>query len=111
KNPGRYEIVAGERRWRASQRANIHEVPVHLTDLSDVEVLEVGLIENLQRQDLSPVEEAKGYQRLVDEFGHTQERMAEAVGKSRAHVANALRLLTLPYAVLTMLESGEITVG
>jgi ParB family chromosome partitioning protein len=109
--PGHFEIIAGERRWRAAQRAQVHEVPVHVTDLSDSETLEVALIENLQRQDLSAVEEARGYQRLVDEFGHTQERVGEIVGKSRAHVANTLRLLNLPFAVLTMLEEGKITAG
>jgi ParB family chromosome partitioning protein len=109
--PGHYEIIAGERRWRAAQRAQVHEVPVHLTDLSDAETLEVALIENLQRQDLSPVEEARGYQRLLDEFGHTQERVGEIVGKSRAHVANTLRLLNLPFSVLQMLEEGKITAG
>jgi ParB family chromosome partitioning protein len=109
--PGHFEIIAGERRWRAAQRAQVHEVPVHVTDLSDSETLEVALIENLQRQDLSSVEEARGYQRLVDEFGHTQERVGEIVGKSRAHVANTLRLLNLPFAVLTMLEEGKITAG
>jgi len=108
---GHYEIIAGERRWRAAQRAQVHEVPVHITDLSDAETLEVALIENLQRQDLSAVEEARGYQRLLDEFGHTQERVGEIVGKSRAHVANTLRLLNLPFAVLQMLEEGKITAG
>lgn len=108
---GHYEIIAGERRWRAAQLAQIHEVPVHVSDLSDAETLEVALIENLQRQDLSPVEEARGYQRLVEEFGHTQERVGEIVGKSRAHVANTLRLLHLPFAVLQMLEEGKITAG
>ena len=108
---GHYEIIAGERRWRAAQRAQVHEVPVHVTDLSDSETLEVALIENLQRQDLSPVEEARGYQRLLEEFGHTQERVGEIVGKSRAHVANTLRLLNLPFAVLQMLEEGKISAG
>jgi ParB family transcriptional regulator, chromosome partitioning protein len=109
--PGHYEIIAGERRWRAAQKAQVHEVPVHVSDLSDAETLEVALIENLQRQDLSPVEEARGYQRLLEEFGHTQERVGEIVGKSRAHVANTLRLLNLPFAVLQMLEEGKITAG
>ncbi len=109
--PGHYEIIAGERRWRASQQALVHEVPVHVVDLSDVEVLEVALIENLQRQDLSPIEEARGYRKLLDEFGHTQERVAEAVGKSRTHVANLIRLLTLPDSVQGLLDSGEISVG
>ena len=108
---GHFEIIAGERRWRAAQRAQVHEVPVHVSELSDAETLEVALIENLQRQDLSPVEEARGYQRLLDEFGHTQERVGEIVGKSRAHVANTLRLLNLPFAVLQMLEEGKITAG
>ena len=108
---GRYEIIAGERRWRASQRAQVHEVPVHVTNLSDAEVLEVALIENLQRQDLTAVEEARGYKRLVDDFGHTQERVAEVVGKSRAHVANILRLLTLPRAVQDLLDSGQMSIG
>ncbi len=109
--PGRYEIIAGERRWRASQRANVHEVPVHVTNLSDAEVLEVALIENLQRQDLTPVEEARGYKRLVEDFGHTQERVAEVVAKSRAHVANSMRLLTLPVAVLNLIDSGQMSMG
>ena len=108
---GRYEIIAGERRWRASQRAQVHEVPVHVTNLSDAEVLEVALIENLQRQDLTAVEEARGYKRLVDDFGHTQERVAEVVGKSRAHVANILRLLTLPRAVQDLLDIGQMSIG
>jgi ParB family chromosome partitioning protein len=109
--PGTYEIVAGERRWRAAQRANVHEVPVNLTDLSDSETLEVALIENLQRQDLSPVEEALSYKRLMDEFGHTAERLAEVMGKSRPHVSNLLRLLALPESVLTMLDNGQLTMG
>lgn len=109
--PGHYEIIAGERRWRAAQRAQLHEVPVHVSDLNDAETLEVALIENLQRQDLSPVEEARGYQRMLEEFGHTQERIGEIVGKSRAHVANTLRLLNLPFSVLQMLEEGKITAG
>lgn len=108
---GHYEIIAGERRWRAAQKAQVHEVPVHVSDLSDAETLEVALIENLQRQDLSPVEEARGYQRLLEEFGHTQERVGEIVGKSRAHVANTLRLLNLPFTVLQMLEEGKISAG
>lgn len=110
-NAGRYEIIAGERRWRASQRAQVHEVPVHVTNLSDAEVLEVALIENLQRQDLTAVEEARGYKRLLEDFGHTQERVAEVVGKSRAHVANTLRLLSLPRAVQDLLDNGHISVG
>ena len=110
-NAGRFEIIAGERRWRASQRAQVHEVPVHITNLTDAEVLEVALIENLQRQDLTAVEEARGYKRLLVDFGHTQERVAEVVGKSRAHVANTLRLLSLPRGVQDLLDSGQISVG
>ena len=109
--PGHYEIIAGERRWRASQQAQVHEVPVHVIELSDAEVLEVALIENLQRQDLSPVEEARGYRSLQDDFGHTQERVAEVLGKSRTHVANTMRLLSLPDAVQDLLDSAEISVG
>ncbi|MGZ6242364.1 MAG: ParB/RepB/Spo0J family partition protein, partial [Candidatus Binataceae bacterium] len=108
---GHYEIIAGERRWRAAQRAQVHEVPVQITDLTDVEVLEVALIENLQRQDLSPVEEALGYKRLQDEFGHTQEQLASSVGKSRAHVANTVRLLALPQSVLDLIEQGKLSAG
>ncbi len=109
--PGRYEIIAGERRWRAAQRAQVHEVPVHVSQLSDSEVLEVALIENLQRQDLTAVEEARGYKRLLEDFGHTQERVAEIVGKSRAHIANTLRLLTLPPPVQNLIDGGQISVG
>ncbi|MDX2224698.1 MAG: ParB/RepB/Spo0J family partition protein [Rhodospirillaceae bacterium] len=109
--PGRFEIIAGERRWRAAQRAQLHEVPAIVRELDDAQVLEIALIENLQRQDLSPAEEARGYKRLVDEFHHTQEQIAEIVGKSRAHVANTLRLLSLPSAVLDMLDQGKLNAG
>jgi ParB family chromosome partitioning protein len=109
--PGHYEIIAGERRWRAAQRAQVHQVPALVRDFTDKEVLEVALIENLQRQDLSPVEEARGYERLSKEFGHTQEHVGEIVGKSRAHVANMLRLLTLPAAVLDMVDKGQLSAG
>ena len=109
--PDRYEIIAGERRWRAAQGAKLHEVPVIVRDLSDREALEVALVENLQRQDLSPLEEADGYRRLMDDFSHTQEELAKAVGKSRSHVANMIRLLALPDPVKTMLEQGELTAG
>lgn len=108
---GRYEIVAGERRWRASQIAQIHEVPVIVRELNDQQALEVGLIENLQRQDLNPVEEALGYRRLMDEFGHTQEKAASILGKSRSHVANTIRLLTLPTRVIDMLRDGRLSAG
>lgn len=109
--PGNYEIIAGERRWRAAQLAQLHEVPVLVKVLSNKETLEVALVENLQREDLSPLEEAVGLQRLMDEFGHTQEALAKAVGKSRSHVANMLRLLGLPDAVKAMVDKGELSAG
>jgi len=108
---GQFEIIAGERRWRAAQQAKLHEVPVIVREFTDVEALEVGLIENLQRQDLSPIDEAQGYQRLLDEFHHTQEKLADVVGKSRSHVANTLRLLNLPQAVRDMVENGSLSAG
>ena len=108
---GAFEIIAGERRWRAAQMAQVHEVPVIVRDFDDRETLEVALIENLQRQDLSPLEEADGYKRLMDEFSHTQEVLAKALGKSRSHVANMLRLLTLPEAVKTMVDEGRLSAG
>ena len=101
-----YEIIAGERRWRAAQVAKLHEVPVIIKDLNDRESLEIGLIENLQRQDLSPLEEAQGYQRLMDEFSNTQDGLAQSLGKSRSHVANMLRLLGLPDGVKALLDEG-----
>jgi ParB family chromosome partitioning protein len=108
---GTYEIVAGERRWRAAQMARLHEVPVLVRDLDDSEVLELAIIENVQRADLNPVEEAQGYRQLMDRFGHTQEKLAEALGKSRSHIANLLRLLTLPDEVLTYLRDGKLSAG
>jgi ParB family chromosome partitioning protein len=108
---GAYEIIAGERRWRAAQQAGLHEVPVVIRELDDRAALEIALIENVQRQDLSPLEEAEGYQRLIDEFGHTQQVLSQAVGKSRSHVANMLRLLGLPDAVRTLLAEGKLSVG
>jgi ParB family chromosome partitioning protein len=111
KSPNSYEIIAGERRWRAAQKAKVHEVPVIIKDLNDQETLEIALIENLQRQDLSPLEEADGYQRLMQEFTHTQEVLAKAMGKSRSHVANTLRLLALPVSIKTMIEDGRLTAG
>ncbi|MFK7745014.1 MAG: ParB/RepB/Spo0J family partition protein [Roseobacter sp.] len=108
---GQYEIVAGERRWRAAQRAQLHEVPVVVRSFTDVEVLEVAIIENIQRADLNPIEEAAGYRQLMDRFGHTQEKMAEALGKSRSHIANLLRLLNLPEAVLEMVRGGDLSAG
>ena len=106
-----YEIIAGERRWRASKQAGLTQVPVIIKDFNDEETLEVSLIENLQRQDLNPLEEAQGYQRLLDEFHRTQEELASVVGKSRSHVANTLRLLELPDTVKKYLEQGAITAG
>ncbi|HXP31805.1 MAG TPA: ParB/RepB/Spo0J family partition protein [Stellaceae bacterium] len=109
--PEEYELLAGERRWRAAQRARLHEVPVMVRDLADREALEVALVENVQRQDLSALEEAAGYQRLIKEFGHTQEDLARAVGKSRSHIANTIRLLSLPDEVHELLEAGRIAAG
>lgn len=108
---GRFEIVAGERRWRAAQRAGLHEVPVLVRDFDDREAREAALIENVQRQDLNPVEEAAGYARLIEEFAHTQEDLARIVGRSRSHVANTLRLLRLPEAARALLASGALTAG
>ena len=108
--PG-YEIIAGERRWRASQLAQAHQVPVIIRDLDDTEVLEVALVENLQRADLTSLEEAEGYQRLLEEFGHTQEMLAALIGKSRAHIANMIRLLALPDTVRALLDDGSLSVG
>jgi len=109
--PGGYEIVAGERRWRAAQIAQLHEVPAVIREYSDTEVLEIAIIENIQRAELNPVEEAAGYQQLMDRFGHTQEKLATALGKSRSHIANLLRLLKLPDLVLDLLKSGAISSG
>jgi len=106
-----FEIIAGERRWRAAQQAQVHDVPVVVRDLTDSEALEIALVENIQRQDLTPLEEAEGYQRLMGEFHHTQEDLARAVGKSRPHVANMLRLLNLPDPVKLMLDDGRLTMG
>ena len=106
-----FEIIAGERRWRAAQAASLHQVPIIIRELTDREALEVALIENLQRQDLSPLEEAQGYRRLMDDFSHTQEELAKTVGKSRSHVANMMRLLTLPVPVKQMLDGGELSAG
>lgn len=106
-----YQIVAGERRWRAAQRAGLQKVPAVVRDVSDDKMLEIALIENIQRQQLNPVEEAKAYQNLIDNFGLTQEKVAERVGKTRPFVANYLRLLKLPRLILGYLESGKLTVG
>ncbi|KPA19833.1 Chromosome-partitioning protein ParB [Shimia sp. SK013] len=111
KGATKYEIVAGERRWRASQMAQLHELPVVVRDYDDTEVLEIAIIENIQRADLNPVEEAMGYRQLMDKFGHTQERLSEALGKSRSHIANLMRLLNLPDDVLGFLKSGDLSAG
>jgi ParB family transcriptional regulator, chromosome partitioning protein len=108
---GHFEIVAGERRWRAAQAAMLHEVPVLLRELGDREALEIALVENVQRQDLNPLEEAEAYRRLMDEFHHTQEDLAHAIGKSRSHIANLLRLLSLPEAVRELVRDGKVTAG
>lgn len=105
------EIVAGERRWRAAQIAQLHEVPVLIRDLDDTEVLEVAIIENIQRADLNAIEEALAYRQLMDRFGHTQERLAEALSKSRSHIANLLRLLNLPDDVQSLVRDGKLTAG
>ena len=110
-DPGRYEIVAGERRWLAAQKAGLHEVPIVVLDLSDNESLEVAIVENIQRDDLNVIEEAKGYQRLSDEFGYDHEKIATFMSKSRSHVSNTLRLLTLPIDVINMIEEGSLTAG
>lgn len=109
--PDRYEIIAGERRWRAAQQAQLTKVPVVIRDFNDEEVLEVALIENVQREDLTPIEEGQGYQRLLDEFNHTQEQLSKLIGRSRSHIANTLRLLNLPIEVREMLHAGLITAG
>lgn len=111
RDPEGYEIVAGERRWRAAQRAQLHEVPAIVRELDDVEVLELAIIENIQRADLNAVEEASAYRQLMDRFGHTQEQLAEALGKSRSHIANMLRLLNLPEGVLEFLRNGDLSMG
>jgi ParB family transcriptional regulator, chromosome partitioning protein len=110
-DPGSHQIVAGERRWRAAQRAGLHEVPVLIRELSDQEVIEVAIIENIQRADLNPVEEALGYRQLMDRFGHTQEKLSEVLGKSRSHIANLLRLLSLPEEILEYLREGKLSSG
>ncbi|MBY8829113.1 ParB/RepB/Spo0J family partition protein [Hephaestia sp. CMS5P-6] len=106
-----YQIVAGERRWRAAQRARLHEVPVIVRDFSDAETLEIALVENIQRQDLNAIEEAQAYQRLIDEFGHTQDALGKLVHKSRSHVANLLRLLELPQSIQRHVIDGALSMG
>ncbi len=108
---GKYEIVAGERRWRAAQAANLHQLPVIIRDFSDVEMLEIAIIENIQRADLNPLDEAEAYRQLMDKFGHTQEKIAEGLSRSRSHIANLLRLLNLPSDVQEMVRSGVLSAG
>ncbi len=109
--PDEYEIVAGERRWRAAQKAQLHEVPVVVRSLDDLDTLQLALVENLQRADLSPVDESQGYRRLMQDFNQTHEEIAHTMGRSRPHIANTLRLLDLPEAVRDMIRSGEISAG
>jgi len=111
KNPGDYEIIAGERRWRAAQIAQLHEMPAVIKNLNDVESLEIAIIENVQRSDLTVIEEAAGYKKLIESYGHTQEQLSEIVGKSRSHVANIMRLLTLPQSIQDMITEGKISAG
>jgi len=106
-----FEIVAGERRWRAAQRAQIHELPVIIKEFTDIEVLEIAIIENVQRADLNPIEEALGYKNLMENFDHTQDGLSKEIGKSRSHIANLLRLLNLPSSVQELLISGQLTAG
>ena len=106
-----YEIVAGERRWLAAQKAGLHTVPIRILDLNDSETLEVAIVENIQREDLNIIEEAKGYKRLNEEFGYDQDKIAVMMSRSRSHVSNTLRLLNLPKDIIAMLEQGELTAG
>ena len=110
-NNSKYEIIAGERRWLAAQKAGLHEVPVVIADVDDLKSLEFAIIENVQRNDLNAIEEARGYQRLIEEFSYDQEKVAEFIGKSRSHIANSLRLLALPEAVLKLIEIKKLTPG
>ena len=108
---GKYEIIAGERRWLAAQRAGLHKIPVIVLDLTDVESLEVAIVENIQRDDLNPIEEAKGYKRLNEEFKYDHESISKLMSKSRSHISNTLRLLSLPSDVIAMLEEGTLSSG
>ena len=110
-DPDKYEIIAGERRWLAAQRAGLHEVPVSILDLNDVETLEVAIVENIQRDDLTSVEEARGYQRLSDEFKYDHDSISKLMSKSRSHISNTLRLLTLPKDIISMIQEGTLTSG
>ena len=108
---GRYEIVAGERRWLAAQKAGLHEVPVVILDVDDQKSLEIAIVENVQRQDLNPIEEAEGYQKLIKKFGYDHEKISKFMSKSRSHISNTLRLLTLPKDVIALIEEGLLTAG
>ena len=108
---GKYEIIAGERRWLASQNAGLHEVPVVILNVDDVKSLEYSIVENVQRQDLNPIEEARGYKRLIDDFNYNQDKLSKFIGKSRSYIANSLRLLSLPDEVLLMVEHGNLSAG
>ena len=108
---GKYEIIAGERRWLASQNAGLHEIPVVILNVDDVKSLEFAIIENVQRQDLNAIEEARGYQKLIDDFAYNQEKLSQFIGKSRSYIANSLRLLSLPSEVLLMVEQGNLSAG
>ena len=110
-NDGKYEIIAGERRWLASQNAGLHEIPAVILDVDDNKSLEFAIVENIQRQDLNPIEEAKSYQRLINDFNYNQEKLSKFIGKSRSYIANSLRLLGLPEEVLAMLVSGSLSAG
>ena len=107
----KYEIIAGERRWLAAQNAGLHEVPVVITEADDLKSLEFAIVENVQRHDLNSIEEANGYQKLIDQFGYDQEKVAKFIGKSRSHISNCLRLLTLPKEVITLIENGNLSQG
>tara|TARA_B100000686_G_scaffold335927_1_gene405152 strand:- start:2315 stop:3160 length:846 start_codon:yes stop_codon:yes gene_type:complete len=108
---GKYEIIAGERRWLASQNAGLHEVPVVILNVDDVKSLEFAIVENVQRQDLNPIEEAQGYQKLIDDFSYNQEKLSQFIGKSRSYIANSLRLLSLPEDILLMVQNGNLSAG
>ena len=110
-DPNQFEIIAGERRWRAAQRAGLHDVPVVVREVDDKEALELAIIENVQRVDLNPLEEAQGYEQLIEQFSYTQQDLAQVIGKSRSHVANTLRLLKLPRDVRDMVTSGQLSAG
>ena len=108
---GKYEIIVGERRWLASQNAGLHEVPVVILNVDDVKSLELAIVENVQRQDLNPIDEARGYQRLIDDFNYNHDKLSKFIGKSRSYIANSLRLLSLPKEILLMVEQGKLTAG